>query len=99
MNWFSLAMLLVANILFSMYAIIPLLVTLPHVRTHNISYNVGDNASIKKAITQASNEGMKYGRDYFGSGSYQLLGLMLVNFIILVILVARNNDRGNENAS
>ena len=99
MKWVLIALLLFGNILFSIYSVMPLLVTLPQQNTHDISYNVGDNTSIRKAIRQASNEGMIFGRDYFGSGTYLLLGLVLVNFIILVFVVAERNVKDNENDS
>ena len=99
MKWVLLTILLVGNILFSTYAILPTLITLPQVPPRDITYQVGNEDSIKNALIQASNVGMKYGRDYFGSGSYQLIGLVAVNFILLVIVVASNNVSVNKNDS
>lgn len=98
MKWILLVVLLAANIGFSTYTILPNLVTMRSIRTDNITYKAGDNASIERAITQASNEGIKFGRDYYGSGSFWLLGLVAVNFIILFFVVG-SNSRSNENGS
>ncbi len=98
MNKWILLLLAVLNVIVCFYAIAPQYVTFAEVYPENITYISNDEVSIERAIIQTRHEAIEFGREYFGSSSFILAGLVAVNFMTLLFMTLKNHkDLDSDN--
>lgn len=95
MNKWFLILIILINILVSLYAIAPQFVTFAETYPEHISYVVNNDYSIRQAIIQIKIESLYIGRDIYGRGAFYQSILMLFNVTIILnsFFKSKNNKK------
>lgn len=91
MKKWILLLLAILNVIICFYAIAPQYVTFAEVYPENITYILTDKVTIERAIIQAHHEAIEFGREYFGSSTFTLVGLVAVNFMTLLFMTLKKS--------